>query len=249
MFDSGLVARDFSRAASHYAQHAQLQSAIADMLIEQAAPYLKPQNLLLDIGAGSGEITQRWPCQTLALDAAFGMCQQASKKRIRSVNARAESLPIAAASIDAIASNVMLQWVDDKQQFFAEAARVLKPQGIVIVSGFVEGTLAELKQAFKDCGETTRASDFTTPMFHVKSLQDAGFYIISESCEIMRTQYDSVINLCGYLRAIGATNKRADRPRGLLTPRILKRVAAMYPTQNNIVQASWVVHMMVARKR
>ena len=81
-----------------------------------------------------------------------------------------------------------------------------------------------------------------------EKLQRAGFTLLDSTSETIRESYDDIGALFASLRAIGAGNKRTDRPRGLLTPRQLKRVEASYPIGYDGIIASWVVQTLIARK-
>ena len=244
MFDRRRVAHDFGKAAAHYAGHASLQWRIGKTLIEHASPHVKPDALLLDVGAGSGEVTKLWPARSLALDAAFGMCMQVPG----SICANAEALPMASESMDAVASNVMMQWLDEPKRFFAESFRVLKPGGLLAVSTFAHGTLAELHTAFGKAGEHHRLSDFIRPAKLTMAAEAAGFALIASPHELIREPYHDMLDLCFYLRDIGAANKRDNRPRGLLTLRKLREAASHYPRDAKGISASWAVQYVIARK-
>ncbi len=248
MFEQRRIAEDFGKAAARYASHAGLQEKIGEKLVASATPFIAPGALLLDVGAGSGAVTGRWPCaRKVALDMAFGMCREASAQ-FPAINATAETLPIRDAAVEAVASNLMLQWIPHPERFFAESFRVLKKGGIFAVSTFAEGTLCELQQAFSAAGERGRVSEFLDDGALVRHMERAGFEILAKQCKIMHEPYRDVRELCAQLRAIGAVNKRADRPRGLLTPRVMRRVEAAYPKTQSAIQASWCVLQLVARK-
>lgn len=248
MFDTRHIASDFSEAAKRYALHATLQARVGQKLIEYTAPYLAADALLLDVGAGSGEVTRSWPARAVALDLAQGMCAEALAKMIPAMRASAENLPVRAGAVDVVASNLMLQWLGAPGNFFEEAMRVLKPGGILAVSSFTEGTLNELARAFADAGEHHRTSDFSPPAALQRSIKQAGFDILYAQPEIFTEHYSDMLDLCLYLRAIGANNKRLNRPRGMLTMRKLRQVASGYPQTEQGFPASWVVQYMIARK-
>lgn len=249
MFDKNKIADDFSFAANNYGARAKLQAKIGESLIKKTTPHIVPDALLLDVGAGSGELTKHWPvARSIPLDFAVGMCEEAAKKNMVAINARAEQLPIQNEVVDVLASNLMLQWIPESERFFAESFRVLKPCGIFALTHFAEGTLAELDRAFTEAGQGARVSKFHAPNIITKQVRDAGFDIILESNETLQEKYYGVMDLCAFIRDIGASNKRSDRPRGLLSPRALRKVTAAYPREGLHITASWVVQTIVARK-
>lgn len=249
MFDNTRIADDFSFAANRYAKRARLQAKIGETLIARTMPHMPSDALLLDVGAGSGELTKRWPVgRAVALDLAVGMCEEVTGQHIPAINANAEQLPIRHHALDALSSNLMLQWISDPKQFLSESCRVLKTGGIFAITHFAEGTLIELEHAFSAAGQGARVSPFHAADRMLQRVKDAGFEIICEATETRQEKYHGVMDLCGFIRDIGATNKRIDRPRGLLTPRALRSVTASYPREGLGIMASWVVQYVVARK-
>jgi malonyl-CoA O-methyltransferase len=248
MFDPRAVEADFSDASGRYGERASLQARIGAMLITSALPYVNDDMLLLDVGAGPGDVTLAWPGRKIALDAAFGMCAEARKKGLPSLHARAETLPLRNEAVDMVVSNLMLQWLPATERFFGEAERILKPGGLLAVANFAQGTLAELSKAFAAAGEKHRVSDFVASAELVKKIEAAGFEVIVEQHETITEHYADLPDLCAYLRAIGANNKRLNRPRGMLTMRKLREVAMVYPREAAGIPASWEVQTVIARK-
>jgi len=248
MFDATLTGLDFSRASANYASHASLQAKIGKELVARALPYMAKDALLLDVGAGPGDVTRSWGRRALALDAAFGMCREAGKKGLSAIQARAEHLPLADEAVDAVVSNLMLQWLPAPRSFFAEAERVLKPSGVLAISNFAHGTLHELAKAFDSCGERHRMSEFVPEAILKDQVQAAGLEIITTHVETITEHYADMLDLFVYLRDIGAVNKRIDRPRGMLTMRKLREVSGHYPRTSQGIPASWVAQIVIARK-
>jgi malonyl-CoA O-methyltransferase len=83
-----------------------------------------------------------------SLDLSLGMCAVAREKSGAVVNADAACMPFADDSFDGLFSSLMLQWADYPQALWNEMARVVKPQGRVVLATFVRGTLHELREAF-----------------------------------------------------------------------------------------------------
>ncbi len=217
--DAKRVALDFGRASSAYEKEAHIQFSIMSQLLELSAPYIEKNARVLDIGCGTGWLSDalaerhiEW--QLHGIDIAHSMCKLAQPKQILTSCASAESLPYANASCDAIFSSLCVQWLDNPQHFLRESARVLKPGGRVAIATLGAHTLKELRDTFALLGEESRVMQFRSEFDWLDMALSEGFTMRHMHHSIWKNPYDSMQNLCKTLRAIGAVNKRVDRKRG-----------------------------------
>ncbi len=109
----------------------------------------------LDIGSGTGlcaAIAQEivGPSgRVVALDPSVGMLAQASRRGVReTVVGRAESLPFADESFDFVSMSYMLRHIDDLATAFAEARRVLRPGGRILIFELTRPAPVAMRSAF-----------------------------------------------------------------------------------------------------
>jgi malonyl-CoA O-methyltransferase len=148
------VRRAFSRSADSYDATATVQREIAGRLLAVLPPLPKPRRAL-DAGCGTGHglslLKQRWPAsELLALDFALPMLakiQDDDAFNSQRCCADVEAMPFADASFDLLWSNLTLQWCEPSR-FATEAARLLRPLGLLAVSTLGPGTFIELQRAF-----------------------------------------------------------------------------------------------------
>jgi malonyl-CoA O-methyltransferase len=238
--NSGLDARHvrhaFARAAAGYERHAVLQAEVGRRLRERLDGLPLQPDVVLDVGCGSGAgsaaLRARHPqARLIALDVTVAMLRtlgDAHPGAATPVCGDAQALPLADASVDLVHSSLCLQWCDDPGLALAEFARVLRPGGVLLLSTFGPGTLAELRAAFAavddaphvgrfvdmhDLGDVLLANGFADPV-----LERDDFTLI----------YDDARTLMRELRAIGATNADAGRRRTLTGKARLARVVDAY---------------------
>ena len=106
------------------------QEAIA-WLVEQTG--LGPGRVVVDVGAGTGKLTralERSGATLIAVEPIAGMREILARRvpRARLLDAVAEALPLADASIDAVAVGQAFHWFDGPRAL-DEFARVLRPDG------------------------------------------------------------------------------------------------------------------------
>jgi SAM-dependent methyltransferase len=111
-------------------------------LVESLDPQaLSSAGVVLDVGCGTGsllsELATRAPHAMVAgVDASLGMLSSGGRRH-PAVQADAQRLPIADASVDVVTSAFMLQHVDQPSAVFAEWSRVLRPDGVLALAAWV----------------------------------------------------------------------------------------------------------------
>lgn len=102
----------------------------------------RPVALVLDVGGGTGRAARRIPGpERIVVDAAQGMLRQARHHGLAGVRADAARLPVPDASVDAVLIVDALHHIPDQGGTLAEAARVLRPGGVLVVREFDRGTI------------------------------------------------------------------------------------------------------------
>lgn len=251
LFDHRQVRRAFSRAAAGYDQAAALQREVGARLME-TLDYLEDRvpQVVADIGCGPGHaaaaMQKRWPkAQVVALDLALPMLQQARHnaggrrpaflpeylgfaRRPAFVCADARALPLRDNSVDVLFSNLCLQWVEDLPAVFAGFRRVLKPDGLLLVSTFGPDTLFELRGAFSEADDAPHVSLFPSIGQFGDALIAAGFKNPVLDRDEFTLRHADLAALMRELRTLGATNAMVDRRRSLTGRRRFARAAQAY---------------------
>jgi malonyl-CoA O-methyltransferase len=190
-------------------------------------------------GAGSRALAARWPSALcLAVDLAPGALRPLSGPAARGLAARAGAwlartgtrlrrsatsppgrplpvvadthrLPLPAASVDLLWSNLAWHQFADPSAVLAEWYRVLRPGGLLMFSAFGVDTLRELPGAWPGIVRFPDMHDVGD------ALVGAGFAEPVMDAERIALGYRDPLDLIAELRAALGGNPRADRARGL----------------------------------
>ena len=112
-------------------------------------------------------------------------------------------------------SNLCLQWIEDLPAVFAGFRRVLKPDGLMVLSTFGPDTLWELREAFAHADSAPHVSPFASIAQFGDALIAAGFRDPVLDRDEFRLQHATLADLMRELRTIGATNALSTRRRSL----------------------------------
>ena len=237
------VRRAFERAAPRYDESAVLQREVVARLIEHLDPIRLDPARIVDLGCGTGAafeaLGRRFPRAGLfGLDIAPAMLARATRRApwwkralgggaARLLCADAERLPLAAASVQLLFSSLALQWCRPAL-VFAEAARVLSPGGLFLFSTFGPDTLRELREAFAATGGGAHVHTFIDMHDLGDALIHAGLCDPVREMDVITLEYETVEAVARDLKAIGARNALAQRPRGLAGRDRWRRIAEAY---------------------
>jgi malonyl-CoA O-methyltransferase len=236
------VRASFDRASVTYEAAAVLQARVADELLARLEPFNFKPGVVLDLGAGTGRVTAELKRRyrralVVALDLAPGMLHEARRhqqlfRRFERVCGDAMRLPLADASVDVVFSSLMLQWCDPPDEAFAEVRRVLKPDGFFAFTSLGPDTLRELRAAWAEADGELQEYNHVN---HFIDMHDVGDALVRAGLsepvldvDRMQLTYPDTLALMRDLKAIGAHNVTAGRPRGLVGRARLQRVQHAY---------------------
>lgn len=179
------------------------------------------------VGEGAGRLAQTYPrAQVLAADFAHPMLQVGRRRdpwlqrvlkrpRIDYLCADFAALPLPAASVDLVWSNLALHSTSDPQPALRELRRVLKVGGLLMFSCYGPDTLKELRGAFAARDAAPHVHGFIDMHDLGDMLSACGFAAPVMDMELITLTYADADALLADLRATGQVNALAGRRRGL----------------------------------
>jgi malonyl-CoA O-methyltransferase len=236
--DRAQLRASFERASGSYDSAARLQLIVGAELLDRLAPFDFDPSVVLDLGCGTGrisaELSARYPrARVIAVDLAPGMLREALHHQLpgrpfERVCGDALRLPLAAASVDLVFSNLMLQWCDPLDTALAEVRRILKGTGFFAFSTFGPDTLHELRVSWAQADGYNHVNHFADVHVVGDAVTRCGLTEPVLDIDRHEVDYPDAVTLMRDLKAIGAHNVTAGRPRSLLGRARLERVQQAY---------------------
>ncbi len=247
------IAQHFSRAASSYDAQADLQRRILRAGTALIIPHLTPTAHLLDAGCGTGAFARALESKTktmrlIGMDLAAGMCAASTPCYRAVAQADLAQMPFANASFDGVICNLAMQWVHEMPRAMSQLYAVLRPGGVMMLSAFVTGTLAELDAAARAEGVSSVIT-MRSAEEYAEACRQAGFHMLGSETVRETHYFERALDVAKHLRALGASKPSSSS--GMMGKdrftRMLSRYDAMHRPDCGI-PASWHAVIFMLQK-
>ena len=212
------LAARFGKAAEQYDRHARIQQIIGDHLLSLLPGH--NYEVALDLGCGTGfflEKLQTLSQELIGVDLSTGMLAAAAAKGslARLICGDAEQLPLASASCDLCFSTLALQWCASLPDALAEIRRVVRPGGHLALATLTDGSLSELRQAWRRVDTLDHVNPFICEKSLIKLCEAHGFHAVTWQRRRHVLHYPTLRELLTSLKGIGANQVTGHRATGL----------------------------------
>jgi SAM-dependent methyltransferase len=231
IFDRGAVRRHRDRAAATVSDVAPILEDVADRLLDRLADTTRRFSAALDLG-GRGIIAPRLRAAgipTVAMDLSAAMATLSGPPLLAGDE---EALPFGPDSFDLVVANLSLHWVNDLPGALIQLRRAMRPEGLLLASLPLLGTLDDVRRALTETetelrgGVSPRVSPFPDLRDCAGLLQRAGFTLPVADAEDIDLLYANPLGLLRDLQAAGERNAINERSR-TVPPRALFPAALM----------------------
>ena len=219
VFDRRAVRHHRNRAAASVGQVADVLRDAAQRLLDRLDDTTRRFTHALDVG-GRGVVAPMLRARGIGVVSSDLSPAMAALNGSPAVAADEEYLPFAAASFDLVVASLSLHWVNDLPGALIQLRQALRPEGLLLATLPVLGTLAELRDALTVAeaaltgGASPRVSPFPELRDCAQLLQRAGFVLPVADVTDLRLLYANPLALLQDLRAAGETNAgTATEPR------------------------------------
>lgn len=208
------IARNFSQKSLSYNRYASIQRLANIELINQIIPFLKPKNLIADLGSGTSffaknllnrEKLKNFDFRIFEIDLAIEMLQFWISKpnNVFSIVADFENLPFRKNTFDIISSSFALQWIDNLEEFFCKTIKLLKDDGKLVLCLPTNDSLHQLR----DC-KSFYLNDFPKSDSIINHAVSSGFNLENETSAYLRQKFDNKLSALRWIKLIGANSKK-----------------------------------------
>jgi malonyl-CoA O-methyltransferase len=205
----------FSRAASSYDGHANVQKIAAAQVAKLVHTHISKNASVVDVGCGTGVLGRLLPdYRLIQVDYAEGMCQEAmrlSAVKGDVVCADATTLPFGNHTVEAYISSLCWQWVTPALAAINEMQRVLMPEAVGIIATLTEGTFSELEQSFSTLCLPKRLLTFMPEQPMTAWMHSAGLSVRHYETQRKIIYYQCASDFFRHQRGIGATMVKDKR--------------------------------------
>lgn len=217
IFDRRALRHHRDRAAPGLVKHDFLFRETADRLADRLLDITRRFPRALDLGCHGGELREALAGRggiehMVESDPSEGLARRAG-----GVVVDEELLPFAEQSLDLVASNLALHWVNDLPGCLAQIRRILKPDGLFLATMLGGETLIELRRAWMEAelaeegGVSPRVAPFADLRDLGGLLQRAGFALPVVDSETITVSYPDAMRLMVDLRGMGEANTVTGR--------------------------------------
>lgn len=211
IIDKGRMRSRFSKHRQSYEADAEVQIATAERLFELCEGYVGHSQDILEIGCGTG-LLSRLLLSALPEDGHLDLwdivdvCPVADRRAtFSSLDAEIGITLCASNAYDLIISASTIQWFNSPQQFLTHALAALRRGGILAVSTFAAGTLAEVAQS----------GGVALPLLSAEQWQSVipqGYSFIAIESVEHRLRFATPLDVFRHLKATGVNSLASTRP-------------------------------------
>jgi len=240
MPDKEIIKTSFSRSHSTYHEAARIQRQMAVDLVQQIKKHRNQFDRVLELGVGTGLLTQSLTNQLVVETLYCNDLMDAShliKTPHQFIIGDAEEITYPD-HLDLIVSNAVVQWFDDLPQFFKKAANHLNPEGILAFTSFGPNNFKELRAV------TGEGLAYFT-LAQLEALIESDFEVVFSRETEVCLKFDSVKTLLKHLKETGVNALGGQR----LTKSRYRQLIENYSTKNGSITLTYHPITMIVRKR
>ena len=235
-----IVRNSFSRSHSTYHNAAIVQSVMATELVREIAKYQCQFNRVLELGVGTGLLTDQLTSQVKIETLFCNDLMDASnfvKRDCQFIVGDAEKVDYPD-HLDLITSNAVVQWFDDLPRFLKKSANHLNKGGLIAFTTFGPNNFKELRQV------TGQGLDyFSLPQLEKLLLSDYDLVFSFETEQVLK--FKNIKGLLNHLKETGVNGLNGKA----LSKSLYRQLIQNYSTENGFLNLTYHPITLIAKKK
>jgi malonyl-CoA O-methyltransferase len=221
---------NFNKQAKTYLNNLDIQLKTANLIFQHLSNIknIEYKNCI-DLGCGPSTFkhTQKnFGCNIINIDLSKEMLKQISYENKR-ICADTTMLPLQDNISDIIISNLMIQWIKNKNIAFSEMKRVSKPNGIILGSTLLQDSLLEINTTWKKYEPNTNHTlEFWELKQYLELFNKLKFNKIKYEIGNFINYFDNYYAIMKHFKKNGTNIKKSNS--GLYTKNIINKIDKAY---------------------
>lgn len=239
-----LIQYNFNKAANTYLSNKNIQITAAEKIESYLINRSLHHDLILDLGSGPGTFKNNF--NTILYDLSLNMLK--TSKHVIKINGSATNLPFCNKAFSVIASNLMMQWITNKELAFKDIFRTLQDNGIFIYTTLIDKSLWQLTNAFGNIDNKQHTLNFITDNEYVKIAHNTGFKIIHSSIWSDTLLFNDIYSLLMHFKLTGTNMPKSNGNNGLGGRKNIDLLQDVYPKTTSQYPLTYKHLLMVLQK-
>jgi malonyl-CoA O-methyltransferase len=224
------IQHNFNKVATKYLSNTNIQRVTAlaiEKTIYQLDFPLNANDLILDLGSGPGTLLHtNMQNSSILYDISLSMLKESIQQNLL-VAGDASYLPFADNSFNYIVSNLMLQWVQNKNKVFTEISRILKPNGKLIMTMLTKPSLWQIEKVWQHIDSSPHILKFEDSSIFSELFSASNLQITRQVNAEYKMYFNSYLEIMQHFKATGTSIPKPNNT-GLYGRQIIQKVEDLY---------------------
>lgn len=240
-----IVAQNFAKKSDFYNRNSDIQQVAASTIAKKVLPYIKKDDIGVDLGSGTGYVNQSLKHDKLIeLDFAFDMLEKSSANL--KICADFSNLPFLNESLDFVVSSFALQWSYDFEEVFLQVYNSLKKGGVFAFAIPCFESLEELKIVNEKSGCNFEIVNLVKFQEILEFLQKTGFTKIEHERIFVKKEYLNAIDVFKKIKQIGASSPKINK--NFISRKKIKKINDFFFEKYDNV-TKWDINYFICQKK
>ncbi|MFC1482757.1 methyltransferase domain-containing protein [Candidatus Margulisiibacteriota bacterium] len=189
-----IIKKAFTKSKTSYNKYAHMQKEIAQELYAKSKKYIKPNDIILEIGSGSGFLTKHIKNNLITIDIV--------KNHNNTIVADMDHLPLKR-KFDIVISSMALHWSENIVKVFKNVKTIIKKNGLLICAMPIQPSQHTLQKALSKTFQHPAYFNFPSIQNILQTIKQLNGEITSLDIKKKTFSFPSFKKICRYFTKTG----------------------------------------------